>query len=26
VATGIYLLLAVALRRFLNWAGPKFVF
>jgi polar amino acid transport system permease protein len=26
VATGIYLLLSVALRRFLNWAGPRFLF
>lgn len=26
VATGLYLLLAVALRRLLNWAGPRFVF
>jgi polar amino acid transport system permease protein len=26
VATGIYLLLSIALRRFLNWAGPRFLF
>ena len=26
VATGIYLLLAVAVRRLLNWAGPRFLF
>jgi len=26
VATGIYLLLAIGLRRALNWAGPRFVF
>lgn len=26
VATGIYLLLAVALRRLLHWAGPRFLF
>lgn len=26
VATGLYLLLAIALRRALNWAGPRFVF
>ena len=26
VATGIYLLLAIALRHLLNWAGPRFVF
>ena len=26
IATGIYLLLSVALRRFLNWAGPRFLF
>ena len=26
VATAIYLMLAIGLRRFLNWAGPKFVF
>jgi polar amino acid transport system permease protein len=26
VATGLYLVLAVALRRALNWAGPRFVF
>ena len=26
VAAGIYLLLSVALRRFLNWAGPRFLF
>lgn len=26
VATGLYLLLAVALRRALNWAGPRFIF
>ncbi|NML48541.1 amino acid ABC transporter permease [Ramlibacter sp. G-1-2-2] len=26
VATGVYLLLALALRRALNWAGPRFLF
>jgi len=26
IATGIYLLLAIALRRALNWAGPRFIF
>lgn len=26
VATGIYLLLSIAMRRLLNWAGPRFVF
>ena len=26
VATGIYLLLSVAVRRLLNWAGPRFLF
>jgi polar amino acid transport system permease protein len=26
VATGVYLALAIALRRLLNWAGPRFVF
>ena len=26
IATGIYLLLSVAVRRFLNWAGPRFLF
>ena len=26
IATGIYLLLAIALRQLLNWAGPRFVF
>ncbi len=26
VATALYLLLAIALRRLLNWAGPRFVF
>lgn len=26
VATGLYLLLAIALRRMLNWAGPRFIF
>lgn len=26
VATGIYLLLAIATRRFLNWLGPRFLF
>ncbi|MDB5859263.1 MAG: polar amino acid transporter, inner rane subunit [Ramlibacter sp.] len=26
IATGIYLLLAVSLRRLLNWVGPKFLF
>jgi polar amino acid transport system permease protein len=26
VGTGIYLVLAMALRRLLNWAGPRFVF
>jgi polar amino acid transport system permease protein len=26
IATGIYLLLAIAVRRLLNWAGPRFLF
>lgn len=26
IATGTYLLLAIALRRSLNWAGPRFIF
>lgn len=26
IATGIYLLLSMAVRRFLNWAGPRFLF
>ena len=26
IATGIYLLLAISLRRLLNWAGPRFIF
>lgn len=26
VATGIYLLLAIAVRRLLNWLGPRFIF
>ena len=26
IATGIYMVLAVSLRRLLNWAGPKFLF
>jgi len=26
IATGIYLLLSIALRRLLNWAGPRFLF
>ena len=26
VGTGIYLLMSIALRRLLNWAGPRFVF
>ena len=26
VATAVYLALAIALRRLLNWAGPRFVF
>ncbi|MCM5678083.1 amino acid ABC transporter permease [Schlegelella sp. S2-27] len=26
VATGLYLVLAIALRRALNWAGPRFIF
>ncbi len=26
IATALYLALAVALRRFLNWAGPRFIF
>jgi polar amino acid transport system permease protein len=26
IATGIYLLLAMGVRKFLNWAGPKFLF
>jgi polar amino acid transport system permease protein len=26
IATGLYLLLAVGLRRLLNWAGPRFLF
>jgi polar amino acid transport system permease protein len=26
VATGLYLLLAIGLRRLLNWAGPRFLF
>ncbi|MFY9514439.1 MAG: amino acid ABC transporter permease [Rubrivivax sp.] len=26
IATGVYLLLAVALRQLLNWAGPRFLF
>ena len=26
VATGIYLLLAIGVRAFLNWAGPRFIF
>ena len=26
IATGIYLVLAVSLRRLLNWAGPRFLF
>jgi polar amino acid transport system permease protein len=26
IATGIYLLLAIGVRRLLNWAGPKFLF
>jgi polar amino acid transport system permease protein len=26
IGTGIYLVLAIALRRLLNWAGPRFIF
>ena len=26
IATGIYLVLAIGVRRFLNWAGPRFLF
>ncbi len=26
IATAVYLALAIALRRFLNWAGPRFIF
>jgi polar amino acid transport system permease protein len=26
IATGLYLLLSLAVRRFMNWLGPRFVY